>query len=361
MAVPTVVYFNIDDTLEYESSLLRDWEVDQQVRLVEVKTEDNSVEAFIAATREAAGVVVEYFQMTREVISQLPNLKIIGVQSIGYNNIDVAAATEHGVAVVNAPGFCVPEVALHTVGLLIDLVRKISFFDRSVRTGRWDPLLGELPHRLEGKTVGLVFFGGIPQRATPMLQALGLKVLAWAPTKSAEFLAEFGVEKAESLDQLLVESDFVSLHTPLLPETAHLIGARELDLMRPSAYLINTARGGVVDEAALVAALRSGTIAGAGIDVIEDEDTQTSELFGLENVVITPHAAFISEDSFYQARDICVQQMVQRLVWGQRPETLVNRDLAFEGSTDKPNPSGSASSASGPSNIEGASHAGSHL
>lgn len=327
MTVPTVVYFNIADTLDHERSLLRQWGVAEAIELVEVKAPDNEPATFVDAVRGADGVVIEYFELARPTIEALPGLRICAVQAIGVSNIDVEAATDHGVCVTNAPGFCVEEVSLHAIGLIIDLVRKISFLDRRVRAGEWEPLTGPIPHRISGRTIGLVFFGAIPQAMVPILRAMGLRILAWAPTKTAEFLAGFGVEKAESLDELLERSDVVSLHTPLLPETHHLIGARELALMKPSAFLVNTARGKVVDEAALVSALRDGTIAGAGVDVIEDEDTERTELRGLENVVITPHAAFLSEESFLAAREIALRQLVERLVEGRRPTNLVNRSV----------------------------------
>lgn len=330
MTAPTVVYFNISDTLDYERRLLADWGLSGALTLVDVKAPDNEPSTFLEAARDADGVVVEYFELTGDVIARLPRLKVAAVQAIGSSNIDAEAATAAGVCVTNAPGFCVEEVALHTVGLLIDLVRKISYLDRRVRAGEWEPLSGPIPHRVTGKTIGLAFFGGIPQAMVPLLTAMGLRIVAWAPTKSAEFLAEFGVEKAETLDALLEQSDVVSLHTPLLPQTHHLIGERELALMKPDAYLINTARGKVVDEPALVAALRSGQIAGAGIDVIEDEDSEQTELRSLENVVITPHAAFLSEESFLEAREIALRQLVERLVEGRRPQNLVNRDVVVE-------------------------------
>lgn len=318
-----VLYYNVDDTLDYEKSLLEKWNV-TDLELVEVK---GNQRAFVECAQDMDGVVVEYQKITREMMEQLPRLKILSLQSIGYNNVDVPAATEKGICVTNAPGFCAEEVALHTVGLLIDLVRKISFYDRSVRSGKWNPLLGAKLRRITGKTIGLVFFGSIPKAMLPMLKALGLKVLVYAPTKTREYLAQYGVDQADTLDDLLKKSDFVSLHTPLLPETTHLISTAQLEMMKKSAFLINTARGSVVDEPALVLALRNGTIAGAGIDVIEDEVNEKSELFGLENVVITPHAAFISEDSFYAAREIALSQLVARLSRRECPSNLVNKSL----------------------------------
>ncbi|KAB1660819.1 C-terminal binding protein [Pseudoclavibacter sp. CFCC 13796] len=327
MTIPKVVYFNIPDDLAYERQLLAEWGIADQIDLIEVKTEDNRPETFLEAAQDADGVIVEYFELTGDVMRQMPNLKIASVQAIGSNNIDSATASELGVAVSNTPGFCVDEVAVHTVGLIIDLSRNISRLDRSVRAGKWDPMDAPMPHRLAGKTVGLVFFGGIPQRMVPMLRALELDVVVFAPTKSAEMLAEFGVRKAESLEELLRESDYVSLHTPLLPETRGLIGTEELGMMKPTAFLINTARGAVVDEKALVSALEAGGLAGAGIDVIEDEDTEQTELRRFENVVITPHAAFLSEESFLQARRQSLQCQIDRLVHGVAPRHLVNRDL----------------------------------
>lgn len=323
-----VLYYNIDDSLDYENSLLKEWGIDN-LELVEVKDKENK-KSFIEYAQGFQGVVVEYQQMTREIIEQLPDLEIITLQSIGYNNVDVEAATENGVCVTNIPGFCTEEVALHAVGMLIDLVRKITFLDRSVRKGMWDPLYGYKTYRLSGKTIGLYFFGSIPKAMMPVLKALGLKVLVYAPTKTKEYLAEFGAEKAETFEELLINSDFVSLHCPLMESTTHLISEKELKLMKEDAYLINTARGAVVDEKALVKALKAGWIKGAAVDVIEDEDTEKSDLFELENTVITPHAAFVSEDSFYGGREKALKQLVLRLAQNKVPENLVNKDLKID-------------------------------
>ncbi len=320
-----VVYYNVDDTLEYENALLNEWSI-TDMELIEVKDREGR-RPFTSYAADADGIVVEYEQITRSVLQNLPKCKIISLQSIGYNNIDISAATEYGVCVTNIPGFCTEEVALHCVGLLIDLVRKISYLDRSVRAGNWNPLLGYQTHRVTGKTIGLVFFGGIPKAMMPMLKALGLNVLVYAPTKTKWYLAQYGAEKADTLEELLAASDFVSLHTPLLPETRHMISTPQLARMKKSAFLINTARGAVVDEAALVQALKNGEICGAGIDVIEDEANEKSELFSLENVVITPHAAFVSEESFYEGRKRALRQLVLRLSQHTAPEFLVNKEV----------------------------------
>lgn len=323
-----VLYYNIDDNLDYENSLLEEWGIDN-LELVEVKDKEGK-KTFIEYAEGFDGVVVEYQQMTRDIIEALPDLKIITLQSIGYNNVDIEAATENGVCVTNIPGFCTEEVALHTVGMLIDLVRKITFLDKSVRSGKWDPLYGYKTYRLTGKTIGLYFFGSIPKAMVPVLKALGLKILVYAPTKTKEYLEEFGVEKADTFEELLTKSDFVSLHCPLMESTKHLISEKELKLMKEDAYLINTARGAVVDEKALVKALKEGWIKGAAVDVIEDEDTEKSDLFELDNTVITPHAAFVSEDSFYDGRKRSLRQLILRLAKDEVPESLVNKDLKIE-------------------------------
>lgn len=326
-----VLYYNIDDNLDYENKLLKEWGV-EDVELIEIK-DPKGTENFVDHINEtkADGLVVEYEQVTKEVMDKCPNLKIVSLQSIGYNNVDIAAATEKKIAVTNIPGFCAEEVSVHAIGLMIDLVRKITFFDKSVRAGKWNPLLGYKTYRMTGKTFGMVFFGEIPKQMVPVLKALGLEILVYAPTKTKEFLAEYGCKKADSLEELLKASDFVSLHCPLIKDvTYHLIGEKELKLMKKEAFLINTARGSVVDEPALVKALKDGTIKGAGIDVIEDETNEKSDLFELENVVITPHAAFVSEDSFYDGRKRALEQLVQRLSKKIRPTTLVNKDVEIE-------------------------------
>ena len=328
-----VVYFNIDDNLDYENGLLKEWGV-TDVELTEIK--DKTSGKFVEYLQDADGLVVEYEQVTKPVMEQCPKLKIVAVQSIGTNNLEKPGATELGICLTNAPGFCAEEVALHTVGMAIDLVRKITFYDKNVRAGSWAPLIGYKTYRMTGMTYGMVFFGDIPKQMVPILKALGLKILVYAPTKTKEYLAGFGCEKAETLEELLKASDFVSLHCPLIPGvTYHLIGEEQLKWMKPSAFLINTARGSVVDEKALVKALKEGWIKGAGIDVIEDEVNEKSDLFAFnDNVVITPHAAFLSEDSFYAARRIALEQLVQRLSKKQIPTNLVNKDVKVDFSRD---------------------------
>lgn len=308
------LYFNIEDNLDYENALLQEWGVDD-LELIEIKDKEykKSFGEYVRDSK-AEGLVVEYEEVTREVMDMAPQLKIISLQSIGYNCVDIPAATEHKICVTNIPGFCVEEVAVHAVGLAIALARKIVFFDRTVQDGKWDPLLGYTPHRLKDKVFGMVFFGEIAKRMVPMIKAMGLNIVVYAPTKSSEYLDEYGCKKAETLDELLEISDFVSMHCPLIPGvTYHMMGEEQFRKMKKTAFFINTARGSVVDESALVEALKTGEILAAAIDVIEDEATEKSDLFGLENCILTPHAAFISEESFYEGRRRCLEHLVQRL------------------------------------------------
>lgn len=325
-----VLYFNIDDTLDYEKKLLQEWGI-EDIELIEIKDKEYK-KSFGEYVRDsgAEGLVVEYDKVTREVMDMCPELKIVSLQSIGYNNVDIPAATDHNICVTNIPGFCADEVALHSVGFAIDLARKITYFDRTVQSGKWDPLLGYKTYRMQNKVFGMVFFGEIPKRMVPVLKAMGLTILVYAPTKTAEYLKEFGCEKAETLDELLEKADFVSMHCPLIEGvTYHMMGEEQFKKMKDTAFFINTARGSVVDEKALVRALKEGWIQAAAVDVIEDEMTENSELFGMDNCILTPHAAFMSEDSFYEGRRRSLEHLVQRLSKKELPSNLVNSDVAY--------------------------------
>lgn len=320
-----ILYYNIDDTLEYENKLLEEWKI-PDVELIEIKDPEHQ-KSFSDCVRDthAEGLVVEYESVTKEVMDNCPDLKIVSLQSIGYNNIDVPEATKHGICVCNIPGFCAKEVALHTIGFALDLTRQITFLDRTVQKGSWDPLVGYPMHRVEGQIFGMVFFGTIPKQMVPILKAIGYRILVYAPTKTKEYLDSFGCEKADTLDELLEKSDVVSMHCPLIKGvTEHMMGMEQFKKMKKTAFFINTARGSVVCEADLAEALRSHEILAAAVDVIEDETTEKSELVGLENCIMTPHSAFLSEDSFYEGRERCLRHLIQRLCTKDQPDNVVN-------------------------------------
>ncbi len=266
---------------------------------------------------------IEWGRADSDVIAAHPGLRAITVMSVGFDNVDVPTATAAGIWVCNVPGYCTYDVALHTLGLIVDLYKKITWFDDKVRAGVWDDMIGYEPPRPRGQRAGLVFFGSIPQTLAPMLQAIGMEVAAWAPTKSAEFLAGFGVEKVETPEELFATSDVVSLHCPLVPATQDLVRRETLALMKPTAFLVQTARGGCVVEEDLAQALLSGTIRAAAVDVIRDEVHGRSPLIGLENCVVTPHCAYHSADSFHEMRLRAIKGAVDAL-HGLRPEDPVN-------------------------------------
>jgi D-3-phosphoglycerate dehydrogenase len=245
-------------------------------------------------------------RVTREFIDQLERCRVIVRYGSGTDNIDVQRATERGIVVANVPDFCLSEVADHTMALLLSTARKLILMDRYTRTGQWQARVEEKVRRIAGKTLGLVGFGSIAQEVARRAMTFDLRVIAFDPYLDRARARDLGVQES-GLQDLLQESDFVSLHVPLTSQTAHLIAEKQLRMMKTESILINTARGGVVDEAALVRALSEGWIAGAGIDVYENLPMfdpnpvyRRHPLFDLDNVVLTPHSAGTSIEALDQ-------------------------------------------------------------
>jgi D-3-phosphoglycerate dehydrogenase len=273
-----------------------------------------------AAARDACAIMTNWAKVTREVIDAAPQLRIIARLGIGLDNIDVAHATERKIAVTNVPDYCLIEVAEHALALLLSLARKIAFYHHETKSARYDLAAGPRLARIEGQTLGIVGLGHIGRRLAAKAAALGLKVVATSRSAGAD---SAGV-RIVSLDELLRTSDYVSLHLPLVAETRHLIGARQLQLMKPTAYLINTARGGLIDQTALSAALAAGELAGAGLDVQDPEPPDLSlPPWNDPRVVVTPHAAFVSRESLENLRTRAARQVAQFLT-GEQPENVVN-------------------------------------
>ncbi len=324
-SVKKIVYYNVEAGIEYEKQLLKEWKI-EDAELVEVSDPQEKM-SFAKAVGDADGVVMYYYTVGESDLSEMPNLKVIALQSIGFNNVDIAAATRNGVCITNIPGYCSNEVALHTVAMLLDLERQITFLDREVRKGGWNPMCGYSIYRLKGQTFGMVFFGSIAKEIVPMVKAFGMKVLVYAPTKSREYLESFGVEKAETLEELCRKSDVVSMHCPLNDATRGMMGKEQFTWMKPGAFFINTARGGVVEEDALADALQERKIRAAAVDVVNDEAEGKSRLRDLDNVVMTPHSAFLSEDAFLECRRMSLEQAVQRVCRNEKPSHTVNPDV----------------------------------
>ncbi|HEX5269258.1 MAG TPA: phosphoglycerate dehydrogenase [Gemmataceae bacterium] len=260
---------------------------------------------------------------TRRVIEANPQLRVIARAGVGYDAVDLAAATDHGIAVCIAPGTNQHAVAEHTFTLMLALVKHLIPQHAGTVAGRW-PRQSNLP--LRGQTLGIAGLGRIGQAVATRGAAFGMPLLAYEPYPDAEFVRRWNVTLVP-FDRLLAESDFLSLHLPLTPQSKHLMRKETLARMKPTAFLVNTARGGLVREADLYEALKGGRLAGAGLDVFEEEPPGVSPLFGLENVVATPHAAGVDTRS----RDdmaLSAAQAIVSLSRGEWPaEKVVNPEV----------------------------------
>lgn len=282
----------------------------------------SEAELFDAVT-DADGLLVCYAPITRRVIERLTRCRVISRYGIGYDNVDVEAATARGIYVTNVPDYCVDEVSDHALALLLACARKVPFLDRRVRGGRWEARDAVPMRRLRGLILGLVGFGKIPRRLAGTAGALGLRVIAYDPFVGAEEMASLRTEKVP-LEDLLARSDFVSVHAPLAPATRGLIEEQALRSMKPTACLINTSRGPIVSQEALVRALREGWIAGAALDVLETEPPVDIEaLRALDRLIITPHVAFYSEESVQELQRKAAENVV-RVLSGGTPLYPVN-------------------------------------
>jgi len=254
-------------------------------------------------------------------LSAADRLRVVGRAGTGVDNIDLDAATRSGVAIVNAPTGNSNAVAEHTITLMLALSRQVCKASSSMKAGRWEKsaLMGT---EIKGKTLGLIGLGRIARLVASKVRGLGMRVLAFDPYVGAESASSAGVSVA-SLEDLLKEADYVSVHTPLTADTRHMIGERELALMKPTSFLLNCARGGVVDEQALGHALESGVIAGAALDVYEEEPAIANPLVNLENVIATPHVA---GSTFEAQRNVAIDvaEAVLDVLRGRLPKSPVN-------------------------------------
>ncbi len=265
-------------------------------------------------------------QITREVLQSAKNLKIVANYAVGYDNIDVKAATEMGIYVSNTPGDLTESVAEHSMALMLTVGRKIVAADRFVREGKykyWDPMIFLGPV-FSGKTLGLIGFGRVGQWFAKLAKgAFSMRILYTDISRNESAEKETGATYV-NMDELLEQSDIVSIHVPLLPSTKHLITRRELKKMQPDAYLINTARGPIIDEDDLCVALRENWIAGAGIDVYEQEPKIYAGLKELENVVLTPHIASATREARIEMARMAAANVIEVLINKKPPISLVS-------------------------------------
>jgi D-3-phosphoglycerate dehydrogenase len=286
---------------------------------VQCHTEDD----VIRLCAEADALLNQFAPLTRRVLSSLSRCRVVARYGVGVDNVDVDAATDLGIPVCNVPDYAVEEVSDHAIALLMGLARKTHLLDRAVRRGRWDFALARPVERMRGKALGIVGLGRIGRATARKGAGLGLRVLGH-DAQAGEPGFDAGAAEIVSLETLLAESDYVSLHVPLTAETRHLLDEGSLRRMKPEAILVNTGRGGLVDTQALVRALNEGWIAGAGLDVLEEEPIAPDHpLLGLENCVLTPHAAWYSEDAFVELKTKAAEEAAAVLS-GREPRYCLN-------------------------------------
>jgi D-3-phosphoglycerate dehydrogenase / 2-oxoglutarate reductase len=285
-----------------------------------------SEEEIIALAQEADAVLNCYAKMTSRVIERLKRCRIIARYGIGVDNVDLVAASKARILVTNVPDYCIDEVSDHALALLLALARRITAADGAVKAGAWDVVAHAGIRRLRGQTLGLLGFGKIAKALASKVQPLGMKALVYDPYIEPALIAQHGAEAA-NLDRLLAESDAISIHVPLSPETRNLIGQRALTRMKSTAFLINTSRGGIVDEEALAAALKEGRLGGAALDVLTIEPPPVDHsLRQAPNMILTPHLAFYSRESVIELQTKAAEE-VARALKGEPPRSPVNPEV----------------------------------
>ncbi|WP_026699701.1 C-terminal binding protein [Salibacterium aidingense] len=308
------------DTLAPERDVLKT--VDAELIPAQCRTEEDVIDA----ARKVDGIINQYAPLSKEVIQSLSRCKIISRYGVGFDTIDVNTATKHGIMVSNVTDYCAEEVSNHAFALLLACARKIVQLHESVRNGNWDPKIMKPAYRMSGQKLGLIGFGNIPQMLSKKAQAFGLEVMAYDPFASLKTAASMGVHMVD-LDILCRESDFISVHPPLNEKTRGMLSDDQFSLMKTSAFVINTSRGPVIDEAALIRALQTEEIAGAGLDVLETEPMMPDHpLRDMDNVILTPHAAYYSTASELELKQKTAQNVADVLS-GRTPSYLVNQEL----------------------------------
>lgn len=316
--MPLVVITDCDHgTIAPEEAVLRAARVD--FRLHQVKSEDD----VIAAARDADAIILQYAPITGHVLDGLPRCRVAVRYGVGVDTVDLAAATARGVMVANVPDYCIDEVSDHAIAMLLSLWRGVTTYDRAIRGGTWSTTARPPMPRLAGRVLGVVGVGRIGAAAARKALGLSMRVIGYDPYLTS---LPSGIQKV-TLDELLQQADAVTLHLPLMTESRHLINEITLRKMKPTALLVNTARGGIVDTAALVRALREGWIAGAALDTLEQEPIAgDSPLLTLPNVILNPHASWYSDQSVPELKRKTAETAVA-VLRGQRPASVVNPEV----------------------------------
>lgn len=304
--------------LKYEEDVFRESGLDFDFIKAQCKTEEEVIEL----AKDADAILNQYAPVSRRVIASLENAKIISRYGVGVNTIDLDAAKEKGITVANVPDYGMEEVSNHALALLLSWSRKVTLLNNEVKRGNWDFKVGVPIHRFNEQTVGVLGFGRIPRRFIEKVKPLGFKTAAYDPFVSSAEMAAVGVQKMD-LDEIIREADYLSVHVPLIDDTFHLINEERLKQMKRNAVIINTARGPIIDETALSDALERGVIAGAALDVTENEPVRIdSPLLTMDNVIITPHSAWYSEEAMVELRQKAARNIVQVLKGEKTPYAL---------------------------------------
>ncbi|MBT2667076.1 C-terminal binding protein [Bacillus sp. ISL-4] len=304
--------------LKYEEEIFQESGLEIEFIKAQCKTEEEVMEQ----AKEVDAILNQYAPISRRVIDSLENTKIISRYGVGVNTIDLNAAKEKGITVANVPDYGMEEVSNHALALLLSSARKVTLLNKEVKKGNWDFKVCVPIHRFNEQTVGVLGFGRIPRRFIEKVKPLGFKTVAYDPFVSAADMAAVGVQKMD-LDEIIAEADYLSIHVPLIDDTYHLINEERLKQMKRNAVIINTARGPIIDEKALSDALEKGVIAGAALDVTENEPVSTdSPLLTMDNVIITPHSAWYSEEAMVELRQKAARNIVQVLNGGLTPYAL---------------------------------------
>jgi D-3-phosphoglycerate dehydrogenase len=277
----------------------------------------------IRVCKDGDGLLNQYALLSRRVLENLPKCKVISRYGVGVDSVDLKAATDLGILVANVPDYCIDEVANQTLTMILALIRKTAFFDQKVKSGQWDFHLGIPIHRTRGKTLGLIGCGKIGLEVAKRISSFGVRVTAFDP-----YLKNVpeGIEPKD-FDSILKESDFISIHCPLNDSTRHLIGEEEFKKMQRKPLLINTSRGPIIDEKALIQALEEGLVSGAGLDVLEKEPPDSrNPLLKMGNVILSPHVGFYSEESISELKRRTAKN-VSDVLLGRGPGSVVNPEV----------------------------------
>jgi len=293
--------------------------IGSELILAQVQEEED----LIRVCKDADGLINQYALLTRRVLEHLPNCKVVSRYGVGVDSVDLKAATDLGIIVANVPDYCIDEVSNQTIAMILTLIRKTAFFDQKVKANQWDFHLGIPIYRIHGKTLGLIGCGKIGLEVAKKISAFGVKVTAFDPYIQKP---EEGVELTD-FDTVLKKSDFISIHCPLNESTRHLMGERAFKKMEKKPILINTSRGPIVDEKALIQALVEGRVSGAGLDVLEKEPPDPQNLLlKMENVILSPHVGFYSVESISELKRRTAEN-VSAVLSGKSPRSVVNREV----------------------------------